>query len=433
MDAYGVYKEFSEVMNTTKYANLPDQEKQVEADGVTEVDLKHTETEKEALLKNRMAVTSFTVAFGSCQDFYTMNIVIASKTKDWPSGKSWEIIKELQEEYAPTDLMGDAEQQKELESIRMHRHANPKELFSQITAIENKYRGRASELSEKSKLTNVILRSPDEYAQTIQTTRQLTKAESPQREPTIKELRTAMYDYYCTRRPRGRDHGEGRNRHHHEMSLYTGDDSDGSTGSRKRWSNKKKSVRNSPRDNRECYGCGKKGHIKRDCKSGRAGRGGGSRKSAFGKCSHCDKPGHQEADCWKKHPEKTPDWIKQKNKEMAGMMLDGETAFISISGSIPVETVQEEETINTNESDSENEDSDSEPDDGDSMPKLVAKSGDNDESSIDSDEDPEEPEDQDDINWDPEEAIPEFRETYQDQGGRQARQIQEAWIINHLN
>ena len=137
MDAYGVYKEFSEVMKTTKYANLPDQEKQLELDGVTEVDLKHSDTEKEALLKNRMAVTAFTVAFGSCQDFYTMNIVIASKTKDWPSGKSWEIIKELQEEYAPTDLMGDAEQQKELESIRMHRHANPKELFSQITAIEN--------------------------------------------------------------------------------------------------------------------------------------------------------------------------------------------------------------------------------------------------------------------------------------------------------
>ena len=230
--------------------------------------MKHTDTEKEALIKNWMAVTAFTVAFGSCEDFYTMNIVIASKTEDWSSGKAWEIIKELQEEYAPTDLMGDAEQQKELESIRMKRHANPKELFSQITAIENKYKGRASALTEKSKLTNVILRSPEEYAQTIQTTRQLTKAESPPREPTIKELQKAMYDYYRARRP-----SRVRDRHHREMSLYTGDDSDGSTGSRKRWSSKKKSIHNNPRDTRECYGCGKKGHIKRDCKSGRAGRG----------------------------------------------------------------------------------------------------------------------------------------------------------------
>ena len=79
--------------------------------------MKHSDTEKEALIKNQMAVTAFTVAFGNCEDFYTMNMVIASKTKDWPSGKAWEIINDLQEEYAPTDLMGDAEQQKESESI----------------------------------------------------------------------------------------------------------------------------------------------------------------------------------------------------------------------------------------------------------------------------------------------------------------------------
>ena len=41
-----------------------------------------------------------------------------------------------------------------------------------------------------------MLRAPDEYAQTIHTTRQLTKAGSPQRELTVKELRTAMYEYY---------------------------------------------------------------------------------------------------------------------------------------------------------------------------------------------------------------------------------------------
>ena len=85
-----------------------------------------------------MAVTAFTMAFRNREDLYTMNMVIASKTKDWPSGKAWEIIKDLQEEHAPTNLMGDAEQQKELESIRMKRHANPKELFLQITAIVNK-------------------------------------------------------------------------------------------------------------------------------------------------------------------------------------------------------------------------------------------------------------------------------------------------------
>ena len=93
-----------------------------------------------------------------------MNMVLDSKTVDWLSGQAWSILSELQEEYAPSDLMGDAEQQRELERIQMKRHANPKELFSQISAIENKYRGRTSALTEKNKLTNIILRAPDKYA-----------------------------------------------------------------------------------------------------------------------------------------------------------------------------------------------------------------------------------------------------------------------------
>ena len=42
MDAYSVYKEFSEVMKATKYAKLPDNEKEYESDEETEIDLKHT-------------------------------------------------------------------------------------------------------------------------------------------------------------------------------------------------------------------------------------------------------------------------------------------------------------------------------------------------------------------------------------------------------
>ena len=57
MDAYGVFKEFGEVMKTTKYNKLLDVEKKYEADGQTEFDLKHTEDEKEALIKNRICLT----------------------------------------------------------------------------------------------------------------------------------------------------------------------------------------------------------------------------------------------------------------------------------------------------------------------------------------------------------------------------------------
>ena len=53
MDAYSVYKEFSEVMKATKYAKLPENEKEFKPDDEeTEIDLKFTEDEEEALLKN---------------------------------------------------------------------------------------------------------------------------------------------------------------------------------------------------------------------------------------------------------------------------------------------------------------------------------------------------------------------------------------------
>ena len=109
MDAYSVYKEFSEVMKATKYAKLPDNEKGYESDEETETDLKFTEAEEEALIKNRMAVTAFTMAFRECTDAYTMNMVIASKTKNGLSGQSWKIVADLLEEYVLADLMGDAE------------------------------------------------------------------------------------------------------------------------------------------------------------------------------------------------------------------------------------------------------------------------------------------------------------------------------------
>ena len=45
----------------------------------------------------------------------TMSMVLNSKTSEWSSGQTWEIVQELQDEFAPTDMMGEAEQQRELD------------------------------------------------------------------------------------------------------------------------------------------------------------------------------------------------------------------------------------------------------------------------------------------------------------------------------
>ena len=81
-----------------------------------------------------------------------------------------------------------------------------------------------------------------------------------------------------------------------------------------------------------CYCCGKIGHIKRDCWA--------KKKTASNKkCSHCKKPGHEESKCWKNHPDQMPSWVKRKGQELAGLVMEEETAFMAFTGSVPVETV----------------------------------------------------------------------------------------------
>ena len=54
--------------------------------------------------------------------------------------------------------------------------------------------------------------------------------------------------------------------------------------------------------------------------NGRGGGGGGGA-SSNKTCNHCGMRGHLEADCWKKHPEKAPEWFKKK-AEAAGSSVE---------------------------------------------------------------------------------------------------------------
>ena len=82
MDAYGVYNAFGEVVKAKKYSKLPDQELKYESDGETMTDLKHTEDQKEMLIKNKMPVTTFIMAFWDNHDQYCMAMVLNFKTSE---------------------------------------------------------------------------------------------------------------------------------------------------------------------------------------------------------------------------------------------------------------------------------------------------------------------------------------------------------------
>ena len=103
-------------------------------------------------------------------------------------------------------------------------------------------------------------------------------------------------------------------------------------------------------------------------------------------CHHCKKNGHRESECCKKHPNKTPAWLQQKNKDsaIAGFAINGETAFMSLSDVISIETVNEDDTQYNHENAANEEDNDKNSEEGLEV----------------------EP-----INWDSNELISEFRKT----------------------
>ena len=64
-----------------------------------------------------------------------------------------------------------------------------------------------------------------------------------------------------------------------------------------------------------CGFCNKKaGHKRKDCPERK-------KKLVEAVCSHCGKKGHLDANCWKKHPDKMPQWAKDKAKETSGAKI----------------------------------------------------------------------------------------------------------------
>ena len=105
---------------------------------------------------------------------------------------------------------------------------------------------------------------------------------------------------------------------------------------------------------------------------------------------------------------------KTKDREIAKIAIDGETAFVSISDTIPVETVQEDSNISTKESTHESD----EDEEYNGPPSLKERNYDED-SSVDSDEE------ETIINWKLTEKIPEFQKAYKDEEGQQIKTRQE--------
>ncbi|VEU33926.1 unnamed protein product [Pseudo-nitzschia multistriata] len=331
--AYAVQKEFAEVIQQTKCKDLPETElpRKIKPDGV-EDDIDgtlevHTDEQCKALLKNKMGIAAFTIAFARNVNEDCQAMVTDSKDdRYWPTGQCHMVVQELLDEFAADDEMGMIRQRVELYSISMRKNDNPKTLFSQITSIEQKYKGRTTPLTVEDKRAAILMRAPKMYQAVIQTER-TTERKIHGREPTLKALRRAMYDHYKSIQI------NQANNLLQELTLYSAageeeDSSDediGNLHSRKKKKGRKgtkvsgqqRRKKATGNENKSCYGCGEKGHIKRDC-------------PYENPCGYCGVKGHTEEQCWKKHPEKRPKKFRKgakNNNDVAGIVVDEELTF----------------------------------------------------------------------------------------------------------
>jgi hypothetical protein len=97
---------------------------------------------KFAILKNDLAMSSFTIAFTKEG---IMRLVSQAKTKEWPDGAAHLIVRMLNKKFRPNDMMSKVELRQQLNKVVMKKGSNPAVLFETLAAVEDTYGGNVDE------------------------------------------------------------------------------------------------------------------------------------------------------------------------------------------------------------------------------------------------------------------------------------------------
>ena len=115
---------------------LPDRE-----DTVLDLSDDDDKKKQKALEQNAYALNIMTLAMESEE---LMAKIPASATEEFPSGRMWKLWESLEEEYEPSDVVGQAELLKELMQLQLGRDEDPKNLIEKMAAIQARYNCKVS-------------------------------------------------------------------------------------------------------------------------------------------------------------------------------------------------------------------------------------------------------------------------------------------------
>ena len=252
--AYATIYKFEDALNEVVNPNLPAKDSDA-LDPSNSADVAKIRAKKQ----NAAAMAAFTLSFTTEA---AMAFVDGAATKDWPNGRADLVVVGLFNHYRPQDIMSEAEMERDIMKIKMRKNQDPAVLFTQIAAIEMRYK---TQLSLEKKLGVLLSKAPSEYTAVITSEQRLRSMNGGT--VTMEELRSAMgFQYRALAFGPSTDRKDSTN-DELTMSLI----------------NEKKK------------GPGKPGKKK---------------KPFNGKCHHCGKK-HKAEDCWLLHPEKQPAWLKK--------------------------------------------------------------------------------------------------------------------------
>ena len=294
-EAYANLKGFSESIEGAGDPELPKKEDTLSSDADTK------KIQQRAIIKNKLAVSSFTMAFNTVA---LMNRIEKSKTTNYPRGLASLITEQLMKKYRPQDRASKLEALRDLSLIKMTDDDEPDKIFNEIAALQQKYVN--SGLSEEALVNHIMLIAPDMYND------RLTSASETQgANLKLDHLQVAMNARYRLSQIKDdiMETTSTKNEEGTESALIA---------------KFQESIKNMDEATMSafmkqlCYHCGQPGHKAFECpkkkngsgrgyggrgggyRGGRGGRGyGGRGRGKFqGKCNNCGKQGHKMADCW---------------------------------------------------------------------------------------------------------------------------------------
>ena len=104
---------------------------------------------------NEVAIAQLAMAFETDD---LINKIYSAQDTDWPNGMAWKVVRDLMDEFHPTDIVSKVELKRRMNKVRMGKKDSPKVLFNQISAIKNAYDASNHIIDEEDLIAVVLTR-----------------------------------------------------------------------------------------------------------------------------------------------------------------------------------------------------------------------------------------------------------------------------------